>query len=265
MSTTVTVSLRSIVVPAVVTTALVVALAGVYTVGAARAGAADPQPSATVVQSSTTQAQDGIFVRGTGEAAGVPDRLRFSLSTHATASGVSAAVAEASAAARRVLAALREHGVARRDVQTTGLSLRPVYDYGDDGPPQITGYAASERFSVLVRDIPRAGEALSAAVESGGNAVRLGDMRLEIGDEQALLRQARAEAFAAARAKAQQYAAASGRRLGEVVSVREGVAGPPPRESITASFDLLAKRGAIPIRRGSEEVTVSVSLVWAFA
>ncbi|MDQ4085585.1 MAG: SIMPL domain-containing protein [Actinomycetota bacterium] len=262
MSTTVTISLRSL----VATATIVTMAAAAYTVGSARADSARPQPVATVVPTAGPE-QDGIFVRGSGAATGVPDRLRFSFGSHATASDVSAALARAGAATRRVLSALRAHDVARRDVQTTGLSLHPVFDHGGDGPPQITGYAASQRFSVLVRELPRAGEALAAAVEAGGNAVRLSGVRLEVDDPQALLRQARARAFAEARAKARQYAHAAGRRLGELVSVHEGVsARPPAQRGLGVGLEALARDlQAVPVRPGQEEVTVDVSLVWALA
>jgi uncharacterized protein len=262
MSTTVTVSLRSL----VVTVAVMTSLAAAYTVGSARAGSTDQRPVGAVAPVAGAEQDDGIVVRGSGAATGVPDRLRFSFSSQATDADVSAAVAQAGAAARRVLSALQAHGVARRDVQTTGLSLQPVYDYGGDGPPLITGYRASQRFSVLVRELPRAGAALAAAVEAGGNAVRLSGVRLEIGDQQALLRRARARAFAEAKAKAQQYAAAAGRRLGRLVSVREGVSGRPPdtRDSLLLGR-AIGDLQSLPVRAGEEEITVDVSLVWAFA
>ena len=262
MSTTVTVSLRSL----VVTVAVVTSLAAAYTVGSARADSAEKQPVSTVAAVPGAEQDTGVFVRGSGAATGVPDQLRFSFSAQATEPDVSAALAQAGAAARRVLSALRAHGITRRDVETTGLSLQPVYDYSDDGPPLITGYRASQRFSVLVRELPRAGEALAAAVEAGGNAVRLSGVRLEIGDQQALLRQARAQAFAEAKAKAQQYAEAAGRRLGQLVSVREGVSSQPPdtRESL-ALGRVSADLRALPVQAGEEEVRVDVSLVWAFA
>lgn len=262
MPTTVTVSLRSLVVTATVVTAV----SASYTVGSARADepAAPSAPSLTV--SAAPDAQDSIIVSGTGSAVGVPDQLQFSFGAHATASDVSGALAQASSATRRVLSALAKLGVPRKDVQTTGLALRPVYDYGNDGPPVITGYAASQNHTVLVRELPQAGEALSAVVRAGGNAVRLGSVRLQIGDPDALLREARTAAFAEARAKARQYAAASGRGLGEVVSVREGTASAPStRDAVLSQADALRELKAVPVRRGSEEVTVRVSLVWAFA
>ena len=265
MSTTVTVSLRSLVVTASVVTAVVTS----YTVGSARAD--EPATPATpaaprLTVSAAPAAQDSIIVSGTGSAVGVPDQLQFSFSAHVTASDVSGALAQAGSATRRVLSALAELGVPRKDVQTTGLALRPVYDYSSDGPPVITGYAASQDHTVLVRELPQAGEALSAVVRAGGNAVRLGSVRLQIGDPDALLREARTAAFAEAKAKAQQYAAASGRALGEVVSVREGTArAPSTRDAVLLQADALRELKAVPVRRGSEEVTVRVSLVWAFA
>ena len=271
MPTTVTLSLRSL----VVTVAVVTAVAAAYTAGSARADA-EPTTVGTVGAGGTVSTapvaastqENGVFVRGSGAATGVPDQLRFSFSSHATDSDVSSAVARAGAATRRVLSALRAHDVAREDVQTTGLSLHPVYDYSGDGPPQITGYAASQRFTVLVRDLARAGETLAAAVDAGGNAVRLSGVRLEVGEQQALLRQARARAFADAKAKAQQYAQAAGLRLGDVVSVKEGVSGQPLDSGADLSFGrgrLLEDLRAVPVRAGQEEITVEVSLVWSLA
>jgi uncharacterized protein len=263
MSATVTLSLRSL----VVTVAVVTTVVAAYTVGSARADSAEPSTVLVPAATSGSEQTDGVAVRGSGVATGVPDQLRFSFGSHATDSDVSSAVARAGAAARRVLTALRDHDVTREDVQTTGLSLHPVYDYSDDGPPRITGYAASQRFSVLVRQLPRAGETLAAAVEAGGNAVRLSGVRLEIGDEQALLREARARAFADARAKAQQYAGAAGLRLGRLVSVREGVSSKPSvsRNGLAADLALGRDLRSVPVRAGQEQVSVEVSLVWAFA
>jgi uncharacterized protein YggE len=119
---------------------------------------------------------------------------------------------------------------------------------------------------VLVRELRQAGEVLGAVVDAGGNAVRLGSVRLQIGDPDAVLREARTDAFDEARAKAQQYAAASGRRLGEVVSVREGTGGgQSTRDAGLSQAYALRDLSVVPVRRGSESVTVRVSLVWAFA
>lgn len=162
-----------------------------------------------------------IALRGTGESTGVPDQLTFRLSVRAKAVDVTTALDDASTTMRRVLAALGRADVRRKDVQTTGLSVRPDYDYFSSGPPVLTGYVATESVSVLVRDLRDSGVAIAAATAAGGNALRLSGVGLRIGDRDTLITQARDAAVAQARAKAEQYAAATGQSLGPVLSVRE--------------------------------------------
>ena len=47
----------------------------------------------------------------------------------------------------RNLIDFEDAGVARKDVQTTGLSMSPVYDYHPYDPPTLTGYRVSQRAS----------------------------------------------------------------------------------------------------------------------
>lgn len=123
--------------------------------------------------------------------------------------------------------------MATKDVHTTGLSINATYDYSGDGPPVITGYAVTQSMSVLVRDFSRAGATISAAVGAGGNAVRLHEVRLQIGD---------------------------------VSSVRE-VNVSPSMDKVyrSAAFDTAASPASVPIRAGQAELQVTVSVVWSFA
>jgi len=79
-------------------------------------------------------------MKGTGEATGVPDQLSFELSVDMEATDVSSGLHQADARMRRVLAGLTTADVQRKDVATTGLSIRPVYEYRDNAPAVITGY-----------------------------------------------------------------------------------------------------------------------------
>ena len=63
-------------------------------------------------------------------------------------------------------------------------------------------------------ELDRAGDAITAAVRTGGNAVRVGDIRLLVGDREGVLKRARDAAVAEATAKAEQYAEATGQTLG---------------------------------------------------
>jgi uncharacterized protein YggE len=257
MRSTVTVSIRSL----VFTAGVAIAIVAAYAVGSAQSGGSP----AFAAEGSASSDAPSIVMTGSGEATGVPDQLVFSLTVQTSASDVSAALRSANTATRNVLRAVSGQGVARKDVQTTGLSISPVYDYSGNGPPVITGYSVSESLSVLVRSLPDAGSVIGTAVKAGGNAVRLHDLRLQIGDEDALLRQAREDAFAQAKAKAEQYAAASGRQLGEVISVREVHSSRNlDRLALPAVFDAQAM-SHVPIRAGSANLKVTVSVVWSFA
>jgi uncharacterized protein YggE len=105
-----------------------------------------------------------------------------------------------------------------------------------------------------------AGDAIGQAVGAGGNAVRVNGVSLDLEESGALVSEARGAAFAEARNKAEQYAEAAGRSLGEVVSVAESVASPSP---IAMPADALATTAKVPIQPGSQNVSVSVTVVFS--
>lgn len=254
---TVTVGLRGL---AVAGAAVVVVAAGA--VSLARGGEEVGPASAAAAQEAPEPGL--IAMRATGEATGVPDQLTFRFSVRHKADDVADALRAANATTRRVLGALADVGVRRRDVQTTGLSIRPEYDYPASGPAVLTGYAVSQSASVLVRDLAASGATLTATVRAGGNAVRVHGLGLRIGDREALLSRARDEAVATARAKAEQYAAAAGETLGRVRSIKE-VRAAGTREvyglgQLRGARD--AVLGSVPVRAGSEDLKVTVAIVW---
>jgi uncharacterized protein len=266
MPSTVTLNTRTLIVVGLVLMAVITT----YSIASARA---DSSPDSAGAPAADTRpapdaAEPSLVMTGTGEAVGVPDQLSFALAVKADGDSVSEALGRANAISRRVLSTLRDEGVRSEDIQTTGLSIDPRYDYNDYGPPVLLGYAVTQRASVLVRSLADAGDALSSAVEAGGDAVRLGGLRLQLGDKDALLRQARAAAVEEATAKAEEYADATGRTLGEVTSVRELVATPRAPEGdyyalkrATVSADL----SRVPIRAGSSDLKVTVAVAWSFA
>lgn len=265
MDTTLTIRLRSLLVAGAVALALLTA----YLLGdrgstvVAPAAAAQETP-----RSDTVAGAEAVRMTGTGEATAVPDRMRFSLTVTTKRLELADALDASSATMRRVLAVLGEHGVERADVQTTGLQMHPEYDYHSYAPPTLTGYRVTQRASVEVDELRDGGAAVSAAIGSGGNDVRVGDIRLEVGDPGAVLAEAREAAVADARAKAEQYAAASGAALGEVVSIREvGTAdGSRPRRAVQLSGYRSAAEAldSLPVKAGREDLTVRVEVVWAF-
>ena len=120
------------------------------------------------------------------------------------------------------------NGVAGKDIQTSNLQVQPEYSYPTNGSPVIKGYTVSEGVTATLRNLGKSGNAISAAVTAGGNAVQVNGISLDLEDNGKLLSTARDQAVANAKTKAEQYAKASGRDLGAVVSISETVSDPPP-------------------------------------
>lgn len=261
MESTVTIRLRSIVLALVA----LVGLLAAFVVGATVAGAGQTTSPPAAAAAPAAEDPRTIVMSGAGEATGVPDQLAFRISVETRAADVSAALARSNGTMRRVQTALRELDVRWRDMQTAGLDLWPVYDYSGNGPGVIVGYAVSQDLGVLVRDFANAGRALAASVEAGGNDARVHGLRLQIGDVDALQRQARKAAVAEATAKARQYAEATGQRLGDVLTVREVSFRRPAPVPVYAARAIADEAfGKVPVRAGSSELTVRVSVTWAF-
>ena len=257
----------------------VLALTVVYVIGAARSGGAPVAASTSVGKAGTflTQASSnlsstqplvtpaivasGVTVGGRADVAGTPDTLRLDLSVVATAPSVSAALASANRSPGAVQKSLLSSGVQMKDLQTSGLEIQPSYDYLNGGTPRLRGYQASESVSAKLRDLSRAGDAIGKAVSAGGNAVRVNGISLDLEDTGALVSHARDGAFADAKAKAEQYAKAAGRSVGEVISITEDVSTPSPI-SMRAALDS-QKMAGVPIQSGTQNVGVSVTVVFS--
>jgi uncharacterized protein YggE len=170
---------------------------------------------------------------------------------------VYSALKDPTVAARQVMEAERDEGVAEDYVRTVNVSIYPSYDQNGQ---RITGYVARHDLAVTLRDLSRAGTAISALVAAGGDAARLLGVSFTLEDDAALQEEARAAAFEAARAKAEQYAELTGRELGDVVEVREQVtpSGPIPYATGDA-----AMTEAVPLSPGSATVSVTASVRWA--
>ncbi len=156
-----------------------------------------------------------------------------------------------------VIAAIKDTGVADRDIQTSRLSLQPQYDPNKSGTARLTGFQASNQVTVRIRDIDKLPTVLDRAITAGAN--EMSGIEFVVSEQSKLLDQARDDAIADARRKADLYAKAAGAKLGRVVSITEEGSAPPPRP-IQA-----LRAGAVPIAPGEQTlraiVTVSYELI----
>ena len=246
----------------------VIALTAVYIVGTTRSGGT-PAAASTNTLGTTSIATGspgpGITVSGKADVTGTPDTLRLDLSITAKAVTVTAALAKANVSADAVQKALSANGVAKKDLQTSGLNIAPDYSYSKAGQPRLIGYQVTQGTSAKLRDLVRAGDVIGKAVAAGGNAVQVNGISLDLEETGALVTSARDKAFADARTKAEQYAKAAGRTLGEVVSITENVANPMPDMRFQGKPFAMPAGGesAVRIQPGSQDVSVTVNVVFS--
>ena len=155
-----------------------------------------------------------------------------------------------------VLQALKNAGIAEKDIQTSRLSLSPQSTPGrnPNAPFQITGYRASNRVTVTIRDIAKVADTIDVLVGSGANEIS--GISFMVSKASKLLDDARSEAIADARRKAESYAKAANISLGAPISISEETApGPVPYRKMAADMAASA-----PVAQGQETLRVSVSV-----
>lgn len=217
---------------------------------------------AAIVLAGAASAQEGprITVTGEGRIEAAPDMATISLGVAAEARSARAAMDQASAAAAALLARLESAGIAARDVQTSGLTLNPVWTYGNSGGEnRITGYAASNTVTVRVRALENLGRVLDDVVEAGGNS--FSGLQFGLADPGPTEDAARAAAVAEALRKAELYAAAAGLTLGPVLSISEAADFAPPQPMFRMEAAMASD--AVPVAPGELTVSARVEMVFA--
>ena len=199
-----------------------------------------------------------ITVTGTGVVETVPDMAVITLGVTQEAKEARAALSATSEAVGRVLDRLTELGIEARDMQTSDLSLGPVWSHRNDGGEnRITGYEASNRLTVRVRALDSLGGVLDAVLEDGAN--RFSGLQFGMQDPVPLEDDARRAAVADALRKARLYAEAAGVPLGDVLSISEnGVSAPMMGDMMFA-----ARAESVPVAAGEAAISASVSVVFS--
>lgn len=199
-----------------------------------------------------------ITVTGEGQVAVVPDMATISLGVTVNGDTAKAALDANSAALAAVLERLSSAGIDAKDIQTSGLSLGPVYDYSASGGAQkVLGYTASNMVTVQVRAIDKVGPVLDASVTDGANM--LNGITFGLLDPVPATDEARKKAVEDARRKADLYAGAAGVELGGIVSITEGGNFGMPMMMGGASY---AKAESVPVAVGELSVGASVTITY---
>src|SRR5688500_10507871 len=202
-----------------------------------------------------------LQVSAQGEVHRVPDVAQVGVGVVTEAPEAKAALAANAAQMERVIAAVRKAGIADKDIQTTGVSLQPQYQYVENQPPKLSGYHAQNRVSVKVRAVAKVGEVLDAFVSQGANPIDGPTFTLD--EPEAALDEARRIALDNARKRADMYAKALGMKVARVVSIDESGAGfEPPRPMMMAKAEMAMDAANTPVMPGEQAHAITLNVVF---
>ncbi len=203
-----------------------------------------------------------ITVNGEGIASAVPDMAVVSIGVRTDAPTAAAALRQNSSEMAATIANLKELNVADRDLQTSGLSVNPRYQYNSNNnrsDPKIVGFTASNTLTVKLRDLDQAGSVIDQAVQSGANS--LGGIQFTFADADPMKKDARKDAVADAREKAELYANAAGVSLGQVMTIQDGYASTPSPRPMMARMEA-DQSSSVPLQAGESSITATITMVY---
>lgn len=219
-----------------------------------------------VFAQATAGREATISVSGEGSATIKPDMAVLSFSVVKQNENAASALGENSKALAAVLAALKESGIADRDLQTSNFSIQPLYRHSErkDGtyePPVITGYQVTNGLTVRVRDLAKLGEILDQSIKLGIN--QGGGITFTNDSPDEAVTAARKAAVADAVSKANTLAESAGIKVGRVIEISENMLRPMPQPMMMRASAPKEAFDAAPIEAGENEYTVNVNMIFA--
>jgi uncharacterized protein YggE len=211
-----------------------------------------------------------LTVQGTGESSATPDLLTIVFQINETGPTATAALTQDNAKTDDAIFALTGNGVARKNIQTTNLSIQTQYAY-PKGVQTITGYQVSNTVTATTTAKPtKAGGALDALVGAVGNSAQINSLSFSFSNPAQVESKARAAAVRQAVRHATAMAAAAGRRLGPVCSLTDNTTPPLTNQQQNFGFPALGATSIagsaappVPLEAGTQNETDQVTLVYA--
>jgi hypothetical protein len=255
--------------------ALVAVLLAVAPVACAQmpfASAATPllaSPAAMAMNHNSIQPETTLTINAEAKINVAPDIAYISAGVTEERATASEAMAAQAAAMNGVFSALEKAGIAAKDMQTSGLSLYPRYDYLEvtqrdgsvRGEQKLAGYVASNNITARVRKLDTLGATIDSLVKAGGNT--FSGVTFALDNDKDLKNQARTQAMKEALAKAELYANAAGLKVARIVTISEGYEySPQPVMMARAEMAMMDASAPTPVAAGEVGVTASVSVLF---
>ncbi len=204
-----------------------------------------------------------LTVMGQGEATSLPDQAVVRLGTTVQSEEASTAQTKVNEVMQKTIDQIEKAGIKRRLIQTSGLTLTPIYSSQQSGrntEPKLVGYRAGNVITVTIEDIKLVGKIIDAGLGAGAN--RLEGVTFSLKDESVPRIQALDRALQDAGRKAHAMAKSLELGLGGVREVVEGGVQvfPQERYGMAVSRGMMADGMQTPVEPGEIRVQASVTI-----
>jgi len=210
--------------------------------------------------------QKGIWVTGQGEVTVTPDIATLRLGIAAEAPTVAEAQSQAAEAMDKVMAALKDNDVDKKDIQTQYFNIRQVTKWDRiKEEEEVIGYRVTNMVTAKIREVDKAGTIIDEAAKAGGDFTRIDSISFSVDEPSAYYEEARKEAMADAKAKAEHLAKLGGVSLGKPTYISEGAQTPPViyREAVMEAGIPAPAPAPTPISPGELEISLTVQVAYA--
>jgi len=206
-----------------------------------------------------------ITVSGSGTVYMEADQVSATLGVMLSGRDLAKVQAEVNETVANVCAALEAAGMEKKNISTNYIFVSPRYDYGSVGNEQeLVGYTVNNSLSILTEDTEAIGAYIDAAFAAGANT--FDSISFSVQDDSEARDEALVLAVQEARRKAEVIAAASGKKLEDILEINEGYQNTAYNNS-AASYKMLATEAAAgaadtTVRAAQVSVSASVQMIY---
>ncbi len=203
---------------------------------------------AALGQSVYAAEADFVQVNGSGAVAVTPTQARLTLVFSAQQADVAAGKQAVDAQSAAFAELLNKHRVKATDVNNA-----PLVVYPEQREQKLDQFRIERTTTVLIRDLKLYPLLLEAAAKLGVSQIQ--PVELQTADSEQYYTEALQQAFQAAKAKALQLAALSGRKLGKVNQLHEQSSAPGPRFK-----GMMMAADSMPVSFGQQQIRADVQV-----
>jgi uncharacterized protein YggE len=215
----------------------------------------------TTVNQAAPENLRTLNVSGVGVVYLTPDIVYINIGVNTQRENASEAVEINKEQTSAVIQAIKDFGVAEKDIRTTNFSIWSNPQYDEFGQITGTNYSVDNTVYVTIRDLDKLGDLLDAAINAGANSIY--SIQFDVEDKTEANKEARALAVEDAKTEAQELADTAGVSLVEIQTVSYYESGATPNFYGGKGGGGGGEAAAVPIQPGQLAVTVTVDMTYS--